>query len=214
MKKMKRSISLIAAMANNMVIGIDNSLPWRLPADLKRFRELTTGHTVIMGRKTYESLGKPLPNRKNIIITTQRSYKVPGCHIAHSFNSALRSAKGEKIFIIGGEQIFRQAMSKAKYFYLTIIEKDFSGDASFPNINNNQPSLKNQLRLDLEEAPVFSGLDLDNWKVSEADPHSPDEKNHYRYVFYKLERLVTTKIKNKKRENKNYDLTSSSPAGA
>jgi dihydrofolate reductase len=202
--KKRRTIALIAAMARNRVIGIDNSLPWRLPADLKRFRELTSGHTVIMGRKTYESLGKPLPNRRNIVITTQRSYKVPGCDIAHSLGRALQLAKDDEVFVIGGEQIFRQAMPKAKIFYLTIIDADFKGDASFPKIENDQDFSKNQLKLDLEEAPVFSELDWENWKVSEAKPHSPDEKNQYRYIFYKLERYPA-KTKGKKGQVKNSD---------
>src|SRR3989338_7722773 len=102
-------ISLIAAMGKNRVIGKDNSLPWRLPEDMKRFKELTLGKPVVMGRKTFESIGKPLPNRTNIIATYDKNYKAEGCIVVHSVDEALKVAAGNKeVMIIGGEKIFRE----------------------------------------------------------------------------------------------------------
>ena len=131
-------ISLIAAVGKNNVIGVDNKLPWNLSADLKRFRAITSGKPVIMGRKTFESIGKPLPNRKNIIITRDKNYKADGCIMASSSEEALNAAKGNKeIMIIGGEQVFKMFLPKANKMYLTIIEKDFDGDAYFPEYDKN-----------------------------------------------------------------------------
>ena len=131
--------SIIAAVAKNNVIGNKNDLPWYLPEDLKRFKELTTEHTVVMGRKTYESiiarLGKPLPNRKNIVITTNQNYKVPeGVIVASSLDDALSKANDLDIFIIGGAQIFNDAVSKVDTLYITEIKKDYEGDTYFPEI--------------------------------------------------------------------------------
>lgn len=132
-------ISLIAAVGRNGVIGTDNKLPWKLSADLKRFRAITSGKPVIMGRKTFESIGKPLPNRTNIIITRDENYKAEGCVVVNSANGALDAAKGsEEIMVIGGEQIFRIFLSQANRMYLTLIEKDFEGDAYFPEYNKNE----------------------------------------------------------------------------
>ena len=132
-------ISLIAAIGKNNVIGVDNKLPWKLSADLKRFKAITSGKPVIMGRKTFESIGRPLPNRKNIIITGDKNYNADGCVVVHSSEEALNSAKGsEEIMIIGGEQIFREFLPKANRMYLTIIDKDFEGDAYFPKYNEDE----------------------------------------------------------------------------
>ena len=132
-------ISLIAAVGKNNVIGIDNRLPWKLSADLKRFRAITSGKPVVMGRKTFESIGKPLPNRTNIIITRDKNYKADGCVVVHSAEEALNAAKGSKeIMIIGGEQIFREFLPKAKLIYLTVIEEEFDGNAYFPEYDKNE----------------------------------------------------------------------------
>ena len=132
-------ISLIAAIGKNNVIGVDNKLPWKLSADLKRFKAITSGKPVIMGRKTFESIGRPLPNRINIIITRDKNYNVNECVVVHSADDALNAARGnEEIMIIGGEQIFKEFLQRANKMYLTIIEKDFEGDAYFPEYNKNE----------------------------------------------------------------------------
>ncbi|WP_243372489.1 dihydrofolate reductase [Geotalea sp. SG265] len=128
-------ISLIAAMAENRVIGSHNALPWDLPADRKRFKALTLGHPVIMGRKTYESIGRPLPGRKNIVVTGQRGYRAEGCLIAHSLAEAIDLAgDGDEAFICGGGDLYRQALPLADRIYLTVIHRDYEGDVFFPQI--------------------------------------------------------------------------------
>ena len=126
-------ISLIAALGKNRVIGDHNTLPWNLPADLAHFKEVTMGHPIIMGRKTYDSIGRPLPKRRNIVITRQADLAIPGCEIASSLEDALKMTKHEaEVFIIGGAQIFEQALPHANRMYLTYIDHDFPGDAYFP----------------------------------------------------------------------------------
>ena len=126
-------IKIIVAMSKNRVIGNNNELIWKLSSDLKRFKELTTGQSVVMGRKTYESIGRPLPNRRNIIITRNLEYEVEGCEIVSSLEEALLLT-GSNCFIIGGGEIYRQALDKADRIYLTRINKDFEGDTTFPEI--------------------------------------------------------------------------------
>lgn len=126
-------ISIIAALGKNRVIGKDNELLWPIPDDLKRFKEITTGHPVIMGSKTYESIGKPLPNRTNIVITRDKNYKAPGTFIAHSLEEAFEKAGGGEIFVIGGAQIYSLALPHADKLYLTLIEDEKEGDAFFPD---------------------------------------------------------------------------------
>ncbi|HET6420940.1 MAG TPA: dihydrofolate reductase [Geobacteraceae bacterium] len=128
-------ISLIAAMSENRVIGRDNAIPWRLPDDLKRFREITTGHPVIMGRKTFESIGKSLPDRKNIVITRNPEFHPEGCIIAGNLRKALAEcADADEAFICGGGEIFRAAMPLADRIYLTVIHEKIEGDTYFPAI--------------------------------------------------------------------------------
>jgi dihydrofolate reductase len=123
------TISLICAASQNGVIGIDNKLPWKLPADLKRFKALTMGHHVVMGRKTYESIGKPLPGRTNVIITGSTDFRAEGCLIASSPQEALDLCRAEQeIFVIGGGSVYRQFLEVAQRVYLTIIHTDFEGD--------------------------------------------------------------------------------------
>ena len=132
-------ISLIAAMDKNRLIGKDNSLPWKLPADMKRFKELTTGKPVIMGRKTFESIGRALPNRINIILTRDKSCKAEGCVVVHSIEEALKAAKDSKeVMVIGGAQIYAQFMPIANKMHLTLIDEDFEGDAHFPEYKKNE----------------------------------------------------------------------------
>mgnify|MGYP000063687731 CR=1 FL=1 len=128
-------IKIIAAMSKNRVIGDSNALIWHLPEDLKRFKQLTTGNTIVMGRKTYESIGKPLPNRRSIIITRDASYKVDGCEVVNSLEEALLLSNSD-CFIIGGGEIYRQAIYIADCIYLTLIDKEFEGDTSFPEIKD------------------------------------------------------------------------------
>jgi len=148
-KKMKPTISIIAALSENRVIGNKGQIPWHIAEDMKRFKELTTGHPVIMGRKTFESIGKPLPNRTNIIITSNPDYHPPDyppdewnsltppdLHTVHSLNEALELAKKHEqneIFIIGGGKIYQQALSIANKLYLTLVKGNFSGDTFFPD---------------------------------------------------------------------------------
>jgi dihydrofolate reductase len=131
-----RRISLIVAMAANRVIGRDNALPWRLPEDLRRFKRLTMGHALVMGRKTWESIGRPLPGREIVVVTRQEGYGVPpGVSVARSVEEALETAPGDEVFIAGGEEIFRQTIDRADRLVLTLIHKDFPGDTFFPEVD-------------------------------------------------------------------------------
>ena len=128
-------ISIIAAMAENRVIGRENELPWNLPSEHRRFREITMRHPVIMGRRTFESIGHPLPGRKNIIITAQQGFTCEGCTVVVDLQSAIAACVGaDEIFICGGESVFREAMPLADRIYLTIVDEEFDGDAFFPEI--------------------------------------------------------------------------------
>lgn len=129
-------ICIIAAMSENRAIGKDNKLPWNIPEDLRRFKELTSGHPIIMGRKTFESIGRILPGRTNIIVTRDQSYTAEGCICCHSLEEAIKIARGideERLFIIGGGEVFSQAVGLADRLCLTIIEGQFEGDTFFPD---------------------------------------------------------------------------------
>ncbi len=148
-------------------IGAGGSLPWRLSADLKRFRELTWGHHLIMGRKTFESIGKPLPGRETVIITRDQTFKAEGCTIAHSLDEALSIARkrGEReAFICGGAQIYEQAVRIADRMYLTAVQAKVEADTFFP------------------------ACDRSEWIEKESTDHAMDEKNHYAFSFKRLER--------------------------
>ena len=132
----KPRISIIVAHSRNMVIGKANALLWRLPDDLKRFKKLTTGHPIIMGRKTYQSINRPLPDRTNIIITRDTNLKIPGCIIVHSAAEAIKKAKEfdqEEIFIIGGAEIYKETLPMTNRLYVTLVDIDVEGDAFFPD---------------------------------------------------------------------------------
>ncbi len=129
------TLTVIAAVARNGVIGKDNALPWHLPADLKRFKALTTGHTVIMGRKTWESLPekfRPLPGRQNIVVTRNAGYAASGATVATSLPAALALARGTQAFVIGGAKLYRVALALADRLELTEISRDYEGDTFFP----------------------------------------------------------------------------------
>jgi len=128
-------ISLIAAMTENRVIGRDNRLPWHLPSDMRHFRELTLGHPVIMGRKTLESIGRPLPGRTNIVVTTKRGYWQEGCTIVPDLAGAFGACEGaDEVFVLGGAQLFRDTINNADRIYLTVVKAQIAGDALFPEI--------------------------------------------------------------------------------
>ena len=152
---------MIAAAAENNALGKDNDLLWHLPDDFKRFKKLTTGHKIIMGRKTFESFPKPLPNRVHIIITRDRNYKVeyPDCIIVHSLEKALELAKKENCFIIGGGEIYKQGEEFANKMELTRVHASFEADTFFPEI------------------------DLSRWKLNKEEKHPKDEKHKYAFTY-------------------------------
>jgi len=130
------TLAIIAAVARNGVIGANNGLPWRLPADLAHFRALTMGHAIVMGRKTWQSLGRPLPGRQNLVVTRDRAFEAPGATVAHSLADALRAASlPPPHFCIGGAELYAQALPAADLLHLTEIGRDFAGDAHFPAWN-------------------------------------------------------------------------------
>jgi len=164
------TLALIWAMARNRVIGHQNALPWRLPADLRRFKEITTGHPIIMGRKTFDSLGKPLPGRTNIVLSHDMTYSAAGSLVAHSTEEAVSLASRHATvvdpmyFVIGGENLYRQMLPRAERLYVTLVEADVEGDAHFPD---------------------FSWQD---WQETGREEHAADEKNHFPYTFLTLQR--------------------------
>ena len=159
-------ISIIVAMGANRVIGHDNRLPWHLPADLKHFRQITMGKPLLMGRRTWESIGRPLPGRISIVITRDGGYEAEGCIVVHSVDAALRAAQGhDELMLIGGEQLYRQLLPQADTLYVTLVDGEFPGDAFFPE------------------------LDQSEWREVERRDHAPDEKNAQTCSFLRLERV-------------------------
>ena len=133
------TISIIAALSSNNVIGTENSLPWEIPADLKHFQKITLGKPVIMGQKTFESIKNPLPGRKNIVLTFDKDFKPEGCVVAYSIDEAIQKAEKEKeIMIIGGASIYEQFLPLADKMYLTLIHRDFKGDSFFPEFDRSE----------------------------------------------------------------------------
>lgn len=156
-------IVLIAAMSKNNVIGIDGTLPWNLPEDLKRFRKITTGNMIIMGRKTYESIGRPLPKRTNIILTRNKSFRPEGCYVVNdfiSFIAAMANSKGT-LFVIGGEEVYKKFLPFADELLFTQIDKEFKGDAYFPSFKKRE------------------------WKLVEEEIIPKDFLNPFQYRFQK-----------------------------
>ncbi|OGT02006.1 MAG: diacylglycerol kinase [Gallionellales bacterium RIFCSPLOWO2_02_58_13] len=129
-------ISIIVAMAQNRTIGIDNTLPWRIPEDLKHFKKLTMGHHMIMGHKTFESIGRPLPGRTTVVVSRDRNLKIDGCIVAHSLAEALAAcASDPEVFVVGGADIYAQSLGLADALYITEIRQDVAGDAWFPEFD-------------------------------------------------------------------------------
>ena len=132
-------ISIIVAMAQNRTIGVNNTLPWRCPEDLKHFKSLTMGHHMIMGRKTFDSIGKPLPGRTTVVVTHNPQLKIDGCIVTHSLQQAIAACAGEdEIFIVGGAALYAQALPLAETLYLTEIQQEIMGDAYFPAFQQNE----------------------------------------------------------------------------
>lgn len=160
-------VLLIAALARNRVIGRDNRLPWRLPADLRRFKELTMGHTLLVGRKTFESIGRPLPGRKMLVVSRREGYAPEGVRVARSVQEALDLARegGEtELFVGGGAEIYRQTLPVADRLHLTRIEEDVPGDAYFPE------------------------LDETEWRLVDREDHGPSEEVPFAWSFQIYER--------------------------
>lgn len=132
------NIAIIVAMASNRTIGVDNTLPWRCPEDLKHFKTLTMGHPMIMGRKTFDSIGRPLPGRTTVVVTRNADLKIDGCIIANSLEQAIAACEqDEKVFVVGGAEIYAQALPLADTLYITEIQQDVAGDAHFPELDRN-----------------------------------------------------------------------------
>ena len=162
-------LSILVAMAKNRVIGRDNKLPWHLPADLKHFKFLTMGQTIVMGRKTFESIGKVLPGRASIIITRQTDYEAPGATVVNSLEDALvvcedTNTPDSENFIIGGEKLYRQTIKLCQRIYLTEIQQDFEGDVYFPELNS------------------------DEWEETLRDKHVSEKNDNLEYHFVVLDR--------------------------
>lgn len=136
---MKPPLSILVAVAQNGVIGVNNSLPWRCPEDLKRFKALTMGHHMIMGRKTFESIGKPLPGRTTVVVTRNRELQIAGCTVVHSLDEAIAACgTDEEIFIVGGAELYAQALPRVETLYVTEIGLDVAGDAHFPRLDTTE----------------------------------------------------------------------------
>lgn len=170
-------INIIVSMSKNGVIGVDGELPWYLSNDLKRFKKVTMGSTVIMGRKTHESLKKKLfyrksevlPGRQNIVLTRQKDYKTKGCEIAHSLEEAYKLAQNEQIFIIGGESLYNDTIDVAEMLYITQVDVKLSGDGG---------------------GARFLKFDKSDWKLVFSEKHSSDEKHDYNYEFQVYRRVI------------------------
>ena len=131
-------LALIVAMAQNRTIGVNNTLPWRCPEDLKHFKALTMGHHMIMGRKTFDSIGKPLPGRTTVVVTRDKNLRIEGCLIAHSLQDAFKACAGdEEIFVVGGAELYAQALPFVDTLYITEIQQDVEGDAHFPVLDKS-----------------------------------------------------------------------------
>ena len=154
-------LSLIVATAKNRVIGVNNTLPWHLPEDLKRFRVLTTGHHIIMGRKTYDSLGRLLPGRTTVIVTRNVDYKVEGAIVVHSLSAAIAACGDDpEVFLIGGAELYQAGLKLADKLYITEIDAEYEGDAFFPE------------------------FDLAQWSLGEAEAYTTSNGLGFRYLTY------------------------------
>lgn len=143
-------------MAENRVIGRDGALPWRLPRDMRRFKDLTTGHPVIMGRRTYDTLPRPLPNRRNLIITRDTSYEAPGAEVFHRLDDALAaSSADEEVFVAGGQEVYQLAFPRADRVYLTVVHTILDGDTFFPPFDMDDWHLDEDIRFQADDTHLF-----------------------------------------------------------
>lgn len=157
--------SLVVAMARNRVIGRDNAMPWRLPAELAHFKKVTLGHPVIMGRRTYESIGKPLPGRTNIVVTRNAGFNAPGCVVVTSLDDAWKAAgDAGEVSVIGGTAIFAEALPVADVIHLTEVDAEIAGDTYFPPFDRGE------------------------WRETEIAYHAADERNAYPFRILELRR--------------------------
>jgi dihydrofolate reductase len=164
-------LSIIVAVADNGVIGSGNQLPWRLPDDLKRFKALSLGKPIVMGRKTFESIGRPLPGRLNIVVSRQPGLEIPGCLVVTSIDAALRQAQAaepaaSEIVIVGGADIYRQILPRVDTIHLTRVHAEVPGDAVFPELPAHQ------------------------WREVWKEYHPADERHAYAFTFSTLERVA------------------------
>lgn len=161
-------LSLIAAVADNGVIGIKGKLPWKLPADLQYFKKVTMGHPIIMGRKTYESIGRPLPGRRNIVLSRIKHFSIPGCEVVSTLEAALKKfGETEEVFVIGGESIYKEALPFADQLYLTQVHAQVEGDTYFPHYEKSA------------------------WKEISKEYHEANNDNEYPYTFVILQACRT-----------------------
>jgi dihydrofolate reductase len=153
-------VSFVVAMSRGRVIGRGGELPWRLPRDLMNFRALTWGKPIVMGRKTHESLGRPLPGRTNIVMTRRPDYEAPGCEVVGSMHEALdqaRAASADEVMVVGGGEVFREFLPLCSRIHLTLVEGEFEGDAYFP--------------VDLLDSPEWRIVEEERWEADEKNPH-------------------------------------------
>lgn len=194
-------ISIIVAIAKNGIIGGGNSLLWHISEDLQRFKRITSGHPVVMGRKTYESIGRPLPNRTNVIITRQQDYKVEGCIVVHSLDEAISMFPSEEeVFIIGGGEIYNQAWDLADRLYITWVEAKYKGDTYFPDNYLKYlrtPDDKDKQRkktLELEHKPAGKWYNprsstYDTWQITHREYHEKGDKFNFPFTFIDYQRV-------------------------
>ncbi len=166
-------ISIVVAMDENRLIGVDNCLPWRLPADLKHFKSVTMGKPILMGRKTHESIGRVLPGRSNIVVTRDPDYQAEGCLVAHNIDDAVGLAgDAAELMVIGGAEFYEQCLPRAQRIYLTQVHSSFEGGDSW-----------------------FPHLVRDQWRELEREDHFPDADNPHAYSFIVLDRIKPVPVK-------------------
>lgn len=160
-------VSIVAAVAENGAIGKNNALPWHLPADLKHFRRLTLGHPIIMGRRNYESIGRALPDRTNIVITRHMDFHAPGCIVVPALDAAFAAADAaDEVFVVGGADIYAQTMARVDRLHLTLVHANVPGDVFFP------------------------AIDWAVWRETARESHQPDARHAYAYSFVTFERRI------------------------
>jgi dihydrofolate reductase len=160
-------VSLIVAMDRNGVIGVGGKLPWRLPADLRRFRQITMGKPIVMGRRTHESIGRPLPERENIVVTRDRGFRAPGCTVVHSLDEMFRHCRdAEEIMVMGGAELYQQLLPRADRMYLTEVHAEVAGETRFPAWNR------------------------EDWREISREDFRADGANQHSYSFLVLEKTI------------------------